>query len=198
MSVSEDVAIAVSVRVNGQERRAEVAPRVLLVDFLRDTLGLYGTKVGCETGQCGACVVLLDGVSVKSCTVLAAQVDGGEVTTVEGLATDGKLTPLQESFSEKHAVQCGYCTPGMLISAHALLQRVPDPHEEQVRDALSGNLCRCTGYGKIVVAVRDAARTIGARAADAGRSDADRSEAGRGSGSPVAGTEVAQPPGTEA
>jgi aerobic carbon-monoxide dehydrogenase small subunit len=127
------------------------------VMLLRDKLGLTGTHVGCDTSNCGACTVLLDGDSVKSCTVLAVQVDGAEVTTVEGLATDGEFTPLQEGFRQKHGLQCGYCTPGMLMAATDLLQRIPDPTEEQIRAELEGNLCRCTGYQMIVEAVRWAA-----------------------------------------
>ena len=192
------MAVALSLRVNGDDYDLLVEPGESLLAVLRYRLGLLGTKENCLKGECGVCTVLLDGENVYGCLVLAVMAHGREVTTVEGLAEGMQLSTLQQAFLEHGAVQCGYCTPGMLISAHALLQRVPDPDEEQVRDALSGNLCRCTGYGKIVVAVRDAARTIRARAADAGRSDADRSEAGRGSGSPVAGTEVAQPSGTEA
>ena len=146
--------------VNGEERRADVEPRVLLVHYLRDNLGLTGTKIGCDTSSCGACTVLLDGESVKSCTVLAAQADGHAVTTVEGLAPasgDGALHPMQQAFHENHGLQCGYCTPGMVIAAVSLLQENPNPTEEEVRLGLEGNLCRCTGYHNIVKAVMAAA-----------------------------------------
>lgn len=148
----------VTVKVNGQGREAEVEPRLLLVHFLRENLGLTGAHVGCETTNCGACTVLLDGVPVKSCTVLAVQADGRDVTTVEGLAKDGVLDPVQQAFISKHGMQCGFCTPGMLVSAYALLEEDPDPTEEEVRAAISGNICRCTGYGKIVESVKEAAR----------------------------------------
>lgn len=148
----------VTVKVNGQGREAEVEPRLLLVHFLRENLGLTGAHVGCETTNCGACTVLLDGVPVKSCTVLAVQADGREVTTVEGLAKDGVLDPVQQAFVSKHGMQCGFCTSGMLVSAYALLEEDPDPTEEEVRAAISGNICRCTGYGKIVESVKEAAR----------------------------------------
>ena len=148
----------VTVKVNGQGREAEVEPRLLLVHFLRENLGLTGAHVGCETTNCGACTVLLDGVPVKSCTVLAVQADGRDVTTVEGLAKDGVLDPVQQAFISKHGMQCGFCTPGMLVSAYALLEEDPDPTEEEVRAAISGNICRCTGYGKIVGSVKEAAR----------------------------------------
>ncbi|MDG6974443.1 MAG: (2Fe-2S)-binding protein [Nitrososphaerota archaeon] len=148
----------VTVKVNGQGREAEVEPRLLLVHFLRENLGLTGAHVGCETTNCGACTVLLDGVPVKSCTVLAVQADGRDVTTVEGLAKDGVLDPVQQAFISKHGMQCGFCTPGMLVSAYALLEEDPDPTEEGVRAAISGNICRCTGYGKIVDSVKEAAR----------------------------------------
>ena len=148
----------VTVKVNGQGREAEVEPRLLLVHFLRENLGLTGAHVGCETTNCGACTVLLDGVPVKSCTVLAVQADGRDVTTVEGLAKDGVLDPVQQAFISKHGMQCGFCTSGMLVSAYALLEEDPDPTEEEVRAAISGNICRCTGYGKIVDSVKEAAR----------------------------------------
>ena len=148
----------VTVKVNGQGREAEVEPRLLLVHFLRENLGLTGAHVGCETTNCGACTVLLDGVPVKSCTVFAVQADGRDVTTVEGLAKDGVLDPVQQAFISKHGMQCGFCTPGMLVSAYALLEEDPDPTEEGVRAAISGNICRCTGYGKIVDSVKEAAR----------------------------------------
>jgi aerobic carbon-monoxide dehydrogenase small subunit len=145
--------VRVTVTVNGREESKEVEPRLLLVHFLRDTLGLTGTHVGCDTSNCGACTVLLNGESVKSCTVLAAQADGAEVTTIEGMASDGDLHPLQQAFWEHHGLQCGYCTPGMIMAAADLLQRNPQPSEEEVREGLAGNLCRCTGYHNIVKAV---------------------------------------------
>jgi carbon-monoxide dehydrogenase small subunit len=144
---------AISVEVNGEQIEIEVPARRLLVHFLRDDLGLTGTHVGCDTGNCGACTVRLDGDPVKSCMLLAVQVDGARVATVEGLAADGELSPLQKAFGEHHALQCGYCTPGMLMSASALLERNPHPTEEEVRYALQGNICRCTGYVNIVEAV---------------------------------------------
>jgi carbon-monoxide dehydrogenase small subunit len=149
--------VRIGVTVNGDRRESEVAARTLLVHWLRDELGLTGTHIGCDTTNCGACTVHLNGESVKSCTVLAAQADGAEVTTVEGLATDGRLHPLQEAFWEKHGLQCGYCTPGMIMAAADLLQRNPHPSEEEIRHGLEGNLCRCTGYHNIVAAVRSAA-----------------------------------------
>jgi aerobic carbon-monoxide dehydrogenase small subunit len=155
----------VSVTVNGVARDADVEPRTLLVYFLRETLGLTGTNVGCDTSSCGSCTVLLDGESVKSCTLLAAQVDGREVTTIEGLATDGQLHPIQDAFRRSHGLQCGFCTPGMVMAAASYLQENPSPTEEQVRHALEGNLCRCTGYHNIVQAILDAAgQTTGAKA----------------------------------
>lgn len=143
--------------VNGEQHADEVEPRLLLVHYLRDLLSLTGTHVGCETSLCGACTVMLNGQSVKSCTVLAVQADGGEVLTVEGLEKDGKLHPLQEGFWEEHGLQCGYCTPGMIMASYQLLQRHPNPTEEQIRHGLEGNLCRCTGYQHIVKAVQTAA-----------------------------------------
>jgi carbon-monoxide dehydrogenase small subunit len=148
---------AISVTVNGERREAEVEPRLLLVYVLREQLGLTGTNVGCDTSSCGACTVLLDGESVKSCTVLAVQADGHEVTTIEGLARDGELHPVQRAFHEQHALQCGYCTPGMVLAVVSLLQEQPKPGEEAIRLALEGNLCRCTGYHNIVRAVQAAA-----------------------------------------
>jgi aerobic carbon-monoxide dehydrogenase small subunit len=150
-------AVRVSVTVNGQQRAAEVEPRLLLVHFLRDTLGLTGTHVGCDTSNCGACTVHLDGEAVKSCTVLTVQADGAEVTTIEGMGQVGSLHPLQESFWANHGLQCGYCTPGMIMAAADLIARSPEPSEEDIREALAGNLCRCTGYQNIVKAVRAAA-----------------------------------------
>lgn len=146
-------------QVNGTSYRDEVEPRTLLVHHLRERLGLTGTKIGCDTSSCGACTVLLDGVSVKSCTVLAVQAEGASVTTVEGLADDGATHPLQVAFHERHALQCGYCTPGMLMAAVSLLREDPDPDESAVRHGLEGNLCRCTGYVGIVEAVLDVARS---------------------------------------
>ena len=146
----------VSITVNGAAHAREVEPRLLLAHFLRETLGLTGTNLGCDTSQCGACTVLLDGVSVKSCTVLAVQADGAQVTTVEGLA-NGRLHPLQEAFWEKHGLQCGFCTPGMVMTAGALLRANPHPTEEQIRHGLEGNMCRCTGYQNIVKSVQAAA-----------------------------------------
>ncbi len=146
-------ALGISVEVNGERVELEVPARRLLVHFLRDDLGLTGTHVGCDTGNCGACTVHLDGEPVKSCMLLAVQVDGARLTTVEGLAANGELTTLQKAFNEHHALQCGYCTPGMLMSATALLERNPHPSEDDVRYALQGNICRCTGYVNIVEAV---------------------------------------------
>jgi aerobic carbon-monoxide dehydrogenase small subunit len=147
----------VTVSVNGEPRSADIEPRLLLARFLRDTLGLTGTHMGCDTTNCGACTVLLDGVPVKSCTVLAVQADGRHVTTVEGLETPEGLHPMQAAFHEQHGLQCGFCTPGMMLTAIALLEENPDPSEEEIRWALSGNICRCTGYQNIVKAVRQAA-----------------------------------------
>jgi carbon-monoxide dehydrogenase small subunit len=149
-------------RVNGVEHQLEAEPRLLLVHALRDHLGLTGTHVGCDTSNCGACTVHLDGQPVKSCTVLAVQADGASVTTIEGMAKDGELHPLQEAFWNDHGLQCGYCTPGMIMAAAGLLERNPNPTEEEVRHALEGNLCRCTGYHNIVKSVLDAAKTKGA------------------------------------
>jgi carbon-monoxide dehydrogenase small subunit len=148
---------SVTITVNGVERSSEVEPRLLLVHFLRDELGLTGTNIGCDTSQCGSCTVLLDGVAVKSCTVLAVQADGGEVTTIEGLAQNGKLHAVQEGFWEKHGLQCGFCTPGMIMTAVDLLNRNPHPSEAEIRHGLEGNICRCTGYQNIVKAVQYAA-----------------------------------------
>lgn len=148
---------SVTITVNGVKKTHEVEPRVLLVHYVRDTLGLTGTNVGCDTSQCGACTVLLDGVAVKSCTVLALQADGSQVTTIEGLAQDGKLHAMQEAFWEKHGLQCGFCTPGMILTAVDLLNRNPHPSEGQIRQGLEGNVCRCTGYQNIVKAIQSAA-----------------------------------------
>jgi aerobic carbon-monoxide dehydrogenase small subunit len=150
----------VTLTVNNQRREDEIEPRMLLVHYLRDVAGLTGTHVGCETSLCGACTVLLDGNAVKSCTVLAAQADGAKVTTVEGLAQDGKLHPVQEGFWEEHGLQCGYCTPGMIMASVDLLSRNSNPSEAEIRHALEGNLCRCTGYQHIIKAVQYAANKM--------------------------------------
>jgi len=157
--------VPVRLIVNGAERAVEVEPRLLLVHLLRDQLALTGTRVGCDTSNCGACTVHLDGEAVKSCTVLAVQADGAEVTTIEGLGDGQRLHPLQEAFWEHHGVQCGFCTPGMIMAAADLLNRNPDPSEEEIRHGLEGNLCRCTGYQNIVKAVKAAAGEM--RAAEA-------------------------------
>ncbi|MCL6512636.1 MAG: (2Fe-2S)-binding protein [Anaerolineae bacterium] len=149
----------VTITVNGVAHTRAVEPRLLLVHFLRDELGLTGTNVGCDSSQCGACAVHLDGQAVKSCTVLAVQADGGEVTTIEGLA-NGALHPLQQAFWEKHGLQCGFCTPGMIMASADLLKRIPHPTEEDIRHGLEGNLCRCTGYQNIVAAVQAAAEKL--------------------------------------
>lgn len=146
----------IQITVNGKRHEDQVEPRLLLVHYLREVLGLTGTHVGCETSICGACTVVLDGKAVKSCTLFAVQADGGAVLTIEGLAKDGKLHPLQEGFWEEHGLQCGYCTPGMILAAHQLLQRHPKPTEQQIRRGLEGNLCRCTGYENIIRAVQHA------------------------------------------
>jgi aerobic carbon-monoxide dehydrogenase small subunit len=150
----------VTVEVNGTARSAAIEPRLLLVHFLRQTLGLTGTHIGCDTTGCGACTVLLDGVPVKSCTVLAVQTDGRSVKTVEGLADGATLHPIQEAFHSQHGLQCGYCTPGMMLTSTALLAENPDPSEEEIRWALSGQICRCTGYQNIVKAVQTAAAAM--------------------------------------
>ena len=149
--------VPITVTVNGQLHAGDVEPRQLLVHFLRDTLGLTGTHVGCDTSNCGACTVHLDGDAVKSCTVLAVQADGAEVTTIEGMGSEGDLHPMQEAFWANHGLQCGYCTPGMIMAGADLIAKNPSPTEEEVREALAGNLCRCTGYHNIVKAVHDAA-----------------------------------------
>jgi carbon-monoxide dehydrogenase small subunit len=149
--------VRVSLTVNGIQRSLDVEPRLLLVHLIRDTLGLTGTHVGCDTSNCGACTVHLDGEAVKSCTVLAAQADGADVLTIEGLGSEGNLHPMQEAFWANHGLQCGYCTPGMIMAGADLIVRNPDPTEEEVREALAGNLCRCTGYHNIVKAVLAAA-----------------------------------------
>jgi len=151
---------AISINVNGVAYQHEVEPRVLLVHYLRDALGLTGTHIGCETSICGACTVTLDGQTVKSCTLLAVQADGLSVTTIEGLASNGSLHPVQEGFWEQHGLQCGYCTPGMIMAAAQILDRNPDPSEDEIRHGLEGNLCRCTGYQHIVDAVQYAAQKM--------------------------------------
>jgi carbon-monoxide dehydrogenase small subunit len=150
----------VSITVNGRVRKAEVEPRLLLVHFLRERLNLTGTHVGCDTSQCGACTVLVDGRSAKSCTIFAVQADGCDVVTIEGLASGDDLHPLQVGFWEEHGLQCGYCTPGMIMSAVHLLRENPRPTEQEIREGLDGNLCRCTGYQHIVNAIQRAARTL--------------------------------------
>jgi aerobic carbon-monoxide dehydrogenase small subunit len=159
--------VKITLSINGMRHEADVEPRLLLVHFIRDLAGLTGTHVGCETSICGACTVLVDGQAVKSCTLLAVQADGANVTTVEGLAANGNLHPVQEGFWEKHGLQCGYCTTGMIMSACGLLAQNPNPTEEQIREGLEGNLCRCTGYQNIVEAVGYAAKKLQAQAASA-------------------------------
>ncbi len=155
---------AVSLTVNDRQRETTVPARLLLSDFLRHTLGMPGTHVGCEHGVCGACTVLMDGRAVRSCLTFAVQADGSRLTTVEGLASGAQLHPLQEAFWEEHGLQCGFCTPGMLMAAHELLSRNPDPSDDEIREAISGNLCRCTGYIYIVNAIRSAAAKLRAAA----------------------------------
>jgi carbon-monoxide dehydrogenase small subunit len=159
-AIAQDTKVPVTVTVNGVQRTASVEPRTLLVHFLRDELGLTGTHVGCDTSQCGACVVNVDGRTTKACTRFAVQVDGSTIETIEGIARDGELDPMQEAFWEKHGLQCGYCTPGMIMSARTLLERHPNPTEEQIRHELEGNMCRCTGYQNIVRAVQHAAEAM--------------------------------------
>lgn len=150
----------INLTVNGMRTSHEVEPRLLLVHYLRDVLGLTGTHVGCDTSQCGACTVMLNGMAVKSCTILAVQADGGEVLSIEGLGQVDHLHPLQEGFWEEHGLQCGFCTPGILLTAEALLKEIPNPSEEEIREWISGNLCRCTGYQNIVTAIQEAAKTL--------------------------------------
>jgi carbon-monoxide dehydrogenase small subunit len=152
--------VGIRLSVNGVRHEDAVEARLLLVHYLRDTLGLTGTHVGCDTSQCGACTVLLDGKSVKACTVLAVQADGAEITTIEGVARDGTMHPVQEAFHQEHGLQCGFCTPGMVMSAIDLLRQTPHPTDEQIRTGLEGNLCRCTGYHNIVKAVKSAAEKM--------------------------------------
>jgi carbon-monoxide dehydrogenase small subunit len=155
--------VNVSLQINGRPYQRTIEPRLLLVHFIREVAGLTGTKVGCDTSQCGSCTVLIDGVAAKSCTCLTAQVEGASITTIEGLAADGKLHALQESFWSRHGLQCGFCTPGMIFAAHEILRSNPSPTPEQIRHGLEGNLCRCTGYQNIVRAVQDAASAMGGR-----------------------------------
>ena len=152
--------VPITLSVNGVERRAEVEPRTLLVQYLRNDLALTGTHIGCETSQCGACTVLMDGKAVKSCTILAVQADGASVTTIEGLAPVGTLHPVQRAFWDEHGLQCGFCTPGMVLSTVALLADDPNPNEESIRHGLEGNICRCTGYHNIVLSVQTAAKSL--------------------------------------
>ena len=151
------MSVSISVTVNGRRYREEVEPRLLLADFLREVLGLTGTHVGCDTSGCGACTIIVDDKAVKSCTLLAVQADGANVTTIEGLADNGELHPLQQGFHEEHGLQCGFCTPGMIMAAWQLLERNPEPSDAEIRHALEGNFCRCTGYENIVRSVRRAA-----------------------------------------
>ena len=148
--------VTTNIKVNGKKISKEISDNTLLSDFLRDTLALTGTHVGCDTSQCGACTVHLNGNSIKSCTIFAADCDGSEITTIEGLATNGKMHPMQEAFKKNHGLQCGFCTPGMVMSAVDLLQKNKNPNEKEIRDWLEGNICRCTGYQNIVAAVKDA------------------------------------------
>ncbi len=150
----------ITVEVNGSSVEREVEPRLLLAHFLREDLGLTGTNIGCETSLCGACTVLMDGLAVKSCTQLAVQADGRSVTTIEGMASNGELHPLQQAFWDEHGLQCGYCTPGMILAAEALLESNPNPSEAEIRHGLKGNLCRCTGYHNIVKAIQSAAQSV--------------------------------------
>ena len=157
----------IKLKINGAEREVAAEPRMLLVHFIREQLALTGTHIGCDTSNCGACTVLLNGKTVKSCTMFAVQADGAEIMTVEGLPSNGTLHPLQEGFKEEHGLQCGFCTPGMLMSSYALLKKNPNPTEEQIRWGISGNLCRCTGYQNIVKAVQFASRKMAQGGKDA-------------------------------
>ena len=157
MTTETGATVRIQVTVNGEAQSQEVEPRLLLVHFIRETLGLTGTHVGCDTTHCGACTVILDGAPVKSCTVFAVQADGREVTTVEGLEQEGELHPIQAAFTEEHGLQCGFCTPGMMMTGYAFLQENPAPSDGEIREAISGNLCRCTGYTNIVKAYKSAA-----------------------------------------
>ena len=166
--------VRIAVNVNGRRHEASVEPRLLLVHFLRENLGLTGTHIGCDTTNCGACAVLLDGKAVKSCSVLAVQADGREVLTVEGLTRNGEPHPIQESFIAKHGLQCGFCTPGMVMTTYALLRENPDPTEGEIVAGLSGNLCRCTGYAKVIDSVKLAARSARTASKKASRNDGKR------------------------
>ncbi len=157
--VEPDTVHAIEFTLNGERHEATVSSRQLLVHFLRDTLGMKGTHIGCDTGSCGACSVILDGKLIKSCMMLAPQADGADIETIEGVATDGELSPVQRAFHEQHGLQCGYCTPGLVMSATFLLRRNPDPSEEEIRRAVRGNICRCTGYVNVVRSIQSAART---------------------------------------
>ena len=165
MTTEAAATVQIGVTVNGEVQTGEVEPRLLLVHFIRETLGLTGTHIGCDTTHCGACTILLDGRSVKSCTVFAVQANGREVMTVEGLEQDGELHPIQEGFTEEHGLQCGFCTPGMMMTGVAFLESNPDPSDDEVRRATSGNLCRCTGYMNIVKAYQSAAEKLRERSA---------------------------------
>jgi aerobic carbon-monoxide dehydrogenase small subunit len=182
--------VPIAIRVNGKLRKSAVEPRLLLVHFLREHLLLTGAHVGCDTSQCGACTVLIDGRSAKSCTVFAVQADGSEVTTIEGLARDGELHPLQEGFWEEHGLQCGYCTPGMIMSAVNLLADNSSPDEQQIREGISGNFCRCTGYQHIVNAIKYAAAKSGAGARITESAGSGGPHLGQPSGPPHTGTTV--------
>ena len=153
----------VKVMINGVSYSHEVEPRLLLVHYIRDVVGLTGTHIGCDTSQCGACTILMNGVALKCCTLFAVQADGADILTIEGLAKDGKLHPIQEGFWEKHGLQCGYCTPGMILAAYQLLQRIPTPSEAEIRHNLEGNLCRCTGYHNIVKAIQWASEKMASK-----------------------------------
>ena len=157
--------VQINVTVNGEERTEDVEPRLLLVHFIRETLGLTGTHIGCDTTHCGACTIILDGIPVKSCTIFAVQANGREVRTVEGLEQEGALHPIQEGFTEEHGLQCGFCTPGMMMTGIAFLEENPDPSDDEIRRAISGNLCRCTGYVNIVKAYQSAAEKLRERSA---------------------------------
>lgn len=164
IEVQEEIPkIKVKIKINGKIYEADVEPRMLLVDFIRDIAKLKGTHIGCDTTSCGACTVIVNGKSVKSCAMLAVEADGAEILTVEGLAQDDKLHPLQEAFWENHALQCGYCTPGMLMSAYFLLSRNPNPSDDEIKEGIAGNICRCTGYIPIIRAIKDAAQKLRAK-----------------------------------
>ena len=171
--------LKVSTTINGKSREDEVEPRLLLVHYIRDVAGLTGTHVGCDTSQCGACTILVDGKAVKSCTMFAVQAEGRQIQTIEGVATDGQLHPLQQAFWDEHGLQCGYCTPGFIMAAKYLLETNPNPTEDEIRKGLEGNLCRCTGYVNIVKAVKSAAAQMGG----AGRPASSPATAGTSSGS---------------